>query len=609
MFMFLPLIIFLVKEKHERKFLVITVAVLLLCRLVAPLVDAPIKIVFAGLGGAMFIIFVAYAQSVRYRYLAGNLVIASGMAVLLAVAFRSWGSSLDISIDVMPLALGNPLVVIGGVLFYFLNSSTMDNSCLPETILHSRYQYVGALGFFSCLAFIYLFLSCPDVARAWMGYSRMDNSSVIYAFSMCVSILIVTAFSHKRRCKNKTLLIIWNLIFTGLVVFILWSLKPSLPLAATSSQEISGSDYPDIKILVIGIFIFCGVVLLNLKYSANMSFGKSPKNTIIPIVCGMIFLFSVTLLLIAVNIWGYIPLGACVRNHFYLPFLIAGMGMTTPWVLQRFPGDICDRSRLGHEILLIILLCCLVLVGELWRRSQSVAMAVEENTLTVLTYNMQQGSHEYGRRNYTEQCAFLRGINADIVGLQECDTARPSGGNVDAVRYFAESLHYDYVYYGPNTVSGTFGTAILSRYPLNNARTIFTFSDTDEIGTACCEIKAFRKTIAFFCCHPAGGYDAKDAFATTLLSEAATYQHVIAIGDFNFREKSPHYKKVTSILSSSAKQLGKDKVNFHDGNTSLTRKIDHIFISDGFHVLESHYLPPPMSQTDHPAHWSVIKLK
>jgi len=41
----------------------------------------------------------------------------------------------------------------------------------------------------------------------------------------------------------------------------------------------------------------------------------------------------------------------------------------------------------------------------------------------------------------------------------------------------------------------------------------------------------------------------------------------------------------------------------------LARAIDHIFLSRNFSVLESHYLPPPDSRTDHPAHWSVVRME
>jgi hypothetical protein len=39
----------------------------------------------------------------------------------------------------------------------------------------------------------------------------------------------------------------------------------------------------------------------------------------------------------------------------------------------------------------------------------------------------------------------------------------------------------------------------------------------------------------------------------------------------------------------------------------MTGRIDHIFVSPAFRVVESCYVPPPDSQTDHPAHWTILE--
>lgn len=38
----------------------------------------------------------------------------------------------------------------------------------------------------------------------------------------------------------------------------------------------------------------------------------------------------------------------------------------------------------------------------------------------------------------------------------------------------------------------------------------------------------------------------------------------------------------------------------------MAERIDHIFVSQSFKVLEAYYLPSPVSETDHPAHWAVL---
>ena len=108
----------------------------------------------------------------------------------------------------------------------------------------------------------------------------------------------------------------------------------------------------------------------------------------------------------------------------------------------------------------LTVLVVLAVMGVIVRGHGASSASSEKKRLTVLTYNMQLGSEREGNRSYREQLALLKRIDADIIGLQESDTARPPGGNVDAPRYFANALHY-HMYFGPATAGGTFGTAIL----------------------------------------------------------------------------------------------------------------------------------------------------
>jgi endonuclease/exonuclease/phosphatase family metal-dependent hydrolase len=112
--------------------------------------------------------------------------------------------------------------------------------------------------------------------------------------------------------------------------------------------------------------------------------------------------------------------------------------------------------------------------------------------------------------------------------------------------------------------------------------------------------------------------------------EAAKYDHVIAMGDYNFRQNSPYYGKITSVLVDSWLSLYPDAIgpvevekldlSIQDrktssgrliGNTMIDMKsrIDHIFISSDFEVIKAHYLPAPESATDHPLYYCVVKWK
>ena len=92
------------------------------------------------------------------------------------------------------------------------------------------------------------------------------------------------------------------------------------------------------------------------------------------------------------------------------------------------------------------------------------------------------------------------------------------------------------------------------------------------------------------------------------------------MGDHNTRPGSPAYELVTDVLSETWLQMypgGSGPPHPHwpestpenwDYDVS-TRRIDYIFTSPNFEVVESYYVLSPDLETDHPAHWSVLRWK
>jgi endonuclease/exonuclease/phosphatase family metal-dependent hydrolase len=606
LFVLLPLLIILVREKSERPVLWVTGCILLLCRLVFPGFGAPLQIVVCGLGMAMCLIFFAYAFSARYASLKGNAGCAVVVAILLSIGLRSWGSSVDVSIEGMPWIWGSVLVAAAALLFYWVMRETPEPCSEPPLSWVRMFPVV--LGLFCGFTLIYLMLSCPLVVGAWIGYERIGQSGALLNGAAVVGVALSVLLLLGRSHTSPLLLLPWNLVFSVTLVVSLLLLRPVFP-ALTESTVVYATDSLRIFPLFLGILLLSGVVPVSIANATRIPLGMRPRHVVIPLLFGMFMLLAITLLLIATNVWGYVPLGMLLRNHFYLPFLVAVIGMFLSLLLVKRGCDLTPACTNRWLLRIVILIALLAAGGTFIRYPYVQSLDKKTDVLTVMTYNMQQGSHENGDRSYTKQLELLQEINPDVLGLQECDTARPSGGNVDAVRFFAESMNYQYVYYGPTTIAGTFGTAILSRYPISNSRTIFTYSDIDEIGTAVCEIDVYGEKVLVFCCHPAGGYEAKNALVDALIEEKISFWNVIAFGDFNFRPNSSHYKKLSWELRNSAEALGKKNVDFHGDAPNLLNKIDHIFIKNSMKVIESHYLPPPQSQTDHPAHWSVMRLR
>jgi endonuclease/exonuclease/phosphatase family metal-dependent hydrolase len=92
---------------------------------------------------------------------------------------------------------------------------------------------------------------------------------------------------------------------------------------------------------------------------------------------------------------------------------------------------------------------------------------------------------------------------------------------------------------------------------------------------------------------------------------------VIAVGDYNMRQGSEMYSRISDVLVNSWSSIYPDfvgpqhpTIGVRNGAVpepiDMTRRIDHIFYSPNFSTTETYYLPSPQSETDHPAHWSIL---
>jgi endonuclease/exonuclease/phosphatase family metal-dependent hydrolase len=231
--------------------------------------------------------------------------------------------------------------------------------------------------------------------------------------------------------------------------------------------------------------------------------------------------------------------------------------------------------------------------------------APNHGSLKVMTYNIQQANNEKGEKSYQEQVALIKEIDPDIIGFQESDSTRISLGNNDYIRYYANKLGY-HAYFGPKTVTGTYGTAILSKYPLENPRTVFTYSDQDEIGTAEVEISVRGKEFTIFNVHPDGSEEAKMVFAKTLVERADQKSDVIALGDYNLRAWEEPYLIIDETYKNAWMDVYPSGIDDDGLDMSGRNRIDHIFVSPHLNIRNPIYLLPPDSWTDHPAHWAEI---
>ena len=608
---FVPLILFMFPKSMERWVLRLAFAGVLLTRVLIPVLGVRANILVGGVGIACCLIVVAFALSRAYAFLRVHAATGLGLGLLLSVVLRAWGSSYDIT-------LGGPNVLLGwfltGVCGALLLSLKLEEEGAPARFATPIWAGIlTPVGVFANMALLYWVLSSPAVVSAWAGTTYLVDT-LLLLIVWCIALWQLP----RLQAISRPILILWNLGFVLVLVGgILWH-TPEFPKNMGDGPTIFFAPGIAQQMPFYFMLVLSPVVLANMIRLLGQDSWQRPKVVVFPVVLGFLLLFILTMLGVFSNTWGYMgALSAPFRGGFYIHQLLNGMLLILPVLFlskgpvdQQPPAIILGTLSKTALVLVIVALCGVVVKS--WRSP----VEMPDKQLTILTYNLQVGSEEEGDQNYHDQLAFLRKVDADIVGLQESDTARPGPGNIDVARFFGDGLGY-HIYYGPSVISGTFGTAILSRYPLKNPRSIFSYSTKDEAGTAAAEIEVGGVSIGIFNSHPAGSQEAKLAHIEDLIAQTVSYEHVIAVGDYNSRPSMVPYGLIDDVLINSWADrytngigelhptIGRSSIP-GDGLIDMSIRIDHIFLTPNFTTLESYYVPSPESETDHPAHWSVV---
>jgi endonuclease/exonuclease/phosphatase family metal-dependent hydrolase len=300
--------------------------------------------------------------------------------------------------------------------------------------------------------------------------------------------------------------------------------------------------------------------------------------------------------------YDYFPvIGPPFRDRFWLVFLVLGVVLFLSLLLVK-RGELGLRGgRLSVAFPAVIVLAGVgALAGAALISARPVAPPSDSTRLRLLTYNLQQGYDEAGQKNFDGQIEVIRAAEPDVIGLQETDTTRIAGGNADLVRYFADRLGM-YAYYGPKTVAGTFGDALLSRYPIQKPRTFYMYSLGEQTATIHAQILAGGRTFNVFVTHL--GNDGPIIQQEAVLKETAGVENVILMGDFNFRADTDQYRLTRGQLDDA--WLLRWPSGSDDRGLSPVEAIDHIFVSPGMQVVDAEYILTPAS--DHPA--EVVEIE
>lgn len=153
---------------------------------------------------------------------------------------------------------------------------------------------------------------------------------------------------------------------------------------------------------------------------------------------------------------------AFLRGQSLTIVLVAAILTAFPrlWWRERDPWQI----QTSIPSALPVALCAVVVVSGLIGSSAEVEATPPMNTLRIATYNVTSGYDGQGNFQLELIARTIEASQADVIVLQEVDTGRPIGFEIDQVEFLARRLHMYQTYQSADNKLQ--GVAILSRWPI-----------------------------------------------------------------------------------------------------------------------------------------------
>jgi endonuclease/exonuclease/phosphatase family metal-dependent hydrolase len=612
LFFFTPILLIPFYKKFRRGLVWGTFVVLFLVRGILPYLGTANQVLVSGLGAfAVLSLFFLLLWAKPKGETNSSMGLWGSAGLALAICISVLLRTLDYGLDYSLIPAGGWVGWGLGLSLGWLLTQLDIESQEAKTEKKQENVAFAVLGIFLVLTLVWFSFSAPAVIARWTegNYTLIVMAISLFAVGWVLLALIRPQWFDRISPRG---LLLWNLLFAlCLTATILAHRVPFPPTPDSAPVVVTGPGWLEQVPLVLMLFLF-PVIFLDLRLFLDQiqQASPAPRDLVPGILLGSTVLILLVFAHIFTNVWGYVkPVSLPFRNTFWLPYLLlSGMIALLVWRTKRIEADIktVGTFHWGWAALLGA-----IFIGSVVRALPAERIrvdATDRSSLVVMTFNIQQANDEFAEKSFDRQLALIRKVSPDILSLQETDATRISLNNNDYVRYYAEKLGY-YSYYGPTTVTGTYGTAILSKYPLLNTRTAFTYSDTDEIGIAEAEVEVGGHFLTIYDVHPDGSDTAKLSFAKALLERSKDKPYVVALGDYNLRDDEEAYKLIDSVYTNAWTSVYPSRISSDGVDMSGENRIDHIFVSPNLGVRNPVYVLPPESATDHPAHWAEIFWK
>ncbi|TFF85194.1 hypothetical protein EU523_00240 [Candidatus Heimdallarchaeota archaeon] len=614
---FLLCSIFLVFTKKVPDALIFILGIFaIICRLVEGLLQMPApKAIIAGLGCAAFILFLpaylwrkATVPNNDFQHSALRLGSGFSLSIVFSLLFRTIGSSLDITqvgwFQIIGWLLGIISVTMLSLLLindeFWLSEEvkSQEQKMSAEEIQpanelesidnkSSFWKILGlAVGFVGSIAIAYFFLASPAVISRWVEGNYL---SIIISISLLTAGFIILSLlvPHFLNYLKPWILWLWNGLFIFSFTIMLLVYQPQFTIFR--------------QILLYLMLLLSPIIYIDFTLITKELLESKP--TLRKLAGGFTLSFFFVILTIFGAIftiaYDYIPVvGPFFRDkHWFVMMLIVFSGTLPVLIVKaktiQFKAPKLSAISLKKKILVSIvsLLFLGTIAGGIATLPYPSTPATTPTSIKFVTFNIQQGFDMEGRLNFSGILYDLQQIDADVIGLQESDTCRISSGNNDIVRYLAQKLHL-YSYFGPKTVTGTFGIALLSKYPISNMKTHYMYSEGEQTATIEAQITIETRTFNVFVTH-FGEYEIdKEKQAEKIVMLTSGKSNVVLLGDFNFEPWSVQYNITTTVLNdawltvwpSGVDDTGYNGLTFSWGNPHS--HIDFIFVSSDISLLD-----------------------
>jgi len=609
LFFFTPLLLIPFYKRWSKGLLWFSFTLLAVARSILPYLKVFPRLIVSGLAVlAVVSLFFLFLQTLpkeqgihKTSFLAG---IGLALGISISVLFRTVYHGVEFSLAPAGGWVGILLMISLGILLWLIKPQKE----LPAVEGKTKGVTTSVIGLFLVLILAWFSFSAPAVIARWTqgNYTLIVSAVSLFTIGWVFFSLLRPGWTIK---VSRPLLLVWNLFFTAALTATIVLQEAKLPAVPEETSVFGPSTWLQLLPLALTLLLF-PVIFIDFQVFMKTFDGvvPSPRSLVPGILISNVILILMVFANIFTNVWGYVPLGDFFRGKYWLTyFLLSALITLFAWLAGRKDTNLVSELQSFFNLtwgIALGLVLVITIVFALPVKHIQVPLG-ERSSINVMTYNIQQANDVFGEKSFEKQANLINRISWDVLSLQETDSTRISLNNNDYVRFYADSLGY-YSYFGPTTVNGTYGTSILSRYPLENTRTIYIYSDKDENAIAAADVVVSGKTFSFFDVHPDGSPIVDMSFAKTLIAISKDKQYVIALGDYNLRDYEDAYKLIDSVYINAWTSVYPTKISSDGVDMSGESRIDHIFLSHNLTAVDPVYVKPPESETDHAIHWTGI---